>query len=472
MNPKIVIGHFPIIDHLILGVAQKNDGGHFESFDLSTKLYVNWEKIATDFKNDKIDGAFLLFPLALELFQEGVKGKIVLLGQREGQAVVANKGVRSVADLKGKRVLIPDIFSVHNILLTIVLKRAGLDPLKDIVYKTGFNDVRDIPDMLGSGKVDATVAAEPWNTIAVKKGYGHIIGSSEDIKAHHVCCVLILRDEIIQKHPQACEELITSLVRAGMFVNAYPRQAAEIAETFIGCPKPIALSALTHGRGQAEFWDLLPRVEDFNDLQDVAVDEMHLWKKKLDLKKFIDADFADQAYRAWTVYERKSAKDKGQERTLPGNFREAAAHFASVFGKDILVGGVDIIKPGEKYPKDKEYEKTDKATFAILEEALEGKTYRVLSADKKAKAFVIYKTSQGRDPDFVFFRLDQSQKEKILSALQFGGAVNINFPISTGDEFLSFEKKIAIIQRGRDSWFYLRYSTFRVLPFLTSTMNS
>ena len=153
--------------------------------------------------------------------------------------------------------------------------------------------------------------------------------------------------------------------------------AAEIAETFIGCPKQIALSALTHGEGQVKFWDLLPRVEDFDELQNVAVDEMHLWKKKLDLKKFINTDFADQAYRAWTIYERKSVKDKGRERTLPGNFREAAAHFESVFGKDILIGGIDVIMPGEKYPGDSGYEKADKVTFPILEEVLGGKTYRV-----------------------------------------------------------------------------------------------
>ena len=177
MKPKITIGHFPIIDHLILGIAQKTDGGHFEHLDLNTKLYVNWDKVAADFKNGKIDGAFLLFPLALELFQKGAKGRIVLLGQREGQAVVASKSVRNITGLKGKRVLVPHRFSVHNILLTIVLKKAGLDPLRDVAYEAGFSDVRDIPDMLGSGKVDAIVSAEPWNTIAVKKGFGHIIGS-------------------------------------------------------------------------------------------------------------------------------------------------------------------------------------------------------------------------------------------------------------------------------------------------------
>jgi NitT/TauT family transport system substrate-binding protein len=155
-----------------------------------------------------------------------------------------------------------------------------------------------MPEMLARGSIQAFIAAEPWATIAKNMGVGKMMTVSHDVKSHHVCCVLVLRDEIVNGRPEACQELIDSLVRSGMFINAYPRQVAEIGEIFLKSPKKIIVESLTHDRGHILLWDLLPRIEDFEELQDVAVDEMHLWKKKLDLKKFICADFADNAYRA------------------------------------------------------------------------------------------------------------------------------------------------------------------------------
>lgn len=74
MKPNITIGHFPIIDHLILGIAQKNDGGYFGHFNLRTKIFRNWAKMIDNLNSKKIDGAFLLFPLAIELFRKLVTG--------------------------------------------------------------------------------------------------------------------------------------------------------------------------------------------------------------------------------------------------------------------------------------------------------------------------------------------------------------------------------------------------------------
>ncbi len=469
-EPKLTIGHFPIIDHLILGVSQKTDGGHFEHFDLRTKSYVNWDSMVADFKNGKTDGAFLLFPLALELFQEGVKAKIVLLGQREGQAIVAGKNVRKISDLKGKRILVPDIFSVHHILLHLILSRVGLDSVKDITLVPTFKDVHDLPDMLGSGTVDALVSAEPWNTIAVTRGFGHVIGSSEEVKAHHVCCVLILCDDIMKNNPEACEELIASLVRAGMFVNAYPRQAAEIAEEFIGCPKAIALSALTHPRGQVLFWDLLPRIEDFEDLQNLAVDEMHLWKKKLDLKRFIRADFADNAYRAWTIFERKQAKDKGAARAVPGNVTDALAQIESLWGEKISAVGLEMIRSGEKYPKGIGREKKETGLrLSVLEDAIRGVSCIVKSqnSETKAKAMAWYPSPSERNPDFVFIRVNEERAGEIRAALDFEGGGKISFSdVDNLGSMIRDGRRVLFLRSAKMVWCALERKTLFVLPLL------
>src|SRR5581483_7942535 len=95
--------------------------------NLNTKLYHNWEKLCTDLRTGKIDGAILLFPMVMDMFAKGEDIKILLLGQREGQALVVNKKLGSLEQLRGKTVLIPDKYSAHNILFWQICKQRGLD---------------------------------------------------------------------------------------------------------------------------------------------------------------------------------------------------------------------------------------------------------------------------------------------------------------------------------------------------------
>jgi NitT/TauT family transport system substrate-binding protein len=468
MKQKLTIGHFPIIDHLILGVAKANDGGHFANFELQTKTYVNWDVMSKDLVNGKLDGMFILSPFALDLFHKGIKAKIVLLGQREGQAIVAGKNIHSIRDLQGKKVLVPHIFSVHHILFYEALRRAGLDPVRDISYEMGFKDVRDIPGMLERGRVDAFVSAEPWNTIAMKQGSGHIIEFSQDLMAHHICCVLVMRGEIIEKFPEVAQEFVDSLVRAGMFVNAYPRQAAEIAEKFISCPKKIALTALTRSHGSVMFWDLLPRVEDFEELQDIAVDEMKLWPSKLKVEKFIDASFAQKAYRKWTINTRQVIKDRGQDRLLPGNFAEAASRTRAFFKEPLTIVGAKNIYPGEKYPKNLKRNSRVKLSLDVLEMVSRSGMIFASSEVSRNKGTVLFSEGEHLEPEFVFVGLRDSQLQKVLEALHFGERTGQR-EIFKGGEIgtKAFGPgKIKVFKKEEKSWLVLNEDVFRFLPLL------
>jgi NitT/TauT family transport system substrate-binding protein len=473
MKPKLTIGHFPIIDHLVLGVAKANDGGHFANFELQTKNYVNWDVMAKDMMNKKLDGMFILSPFALDLFHKGAGAKIVLLGQREGQAIVASKNIRDIRGLRGKKVLVPHKFSVHNILFYKTLKHAGLDPARDVSYETGFKDVRDIPGMLEGGQVDAFVSAEPWNTIAVKRGFGHIIEFSQDLMAHHVCCVLVMRDEITEKLPEAAQEFIDALVRAGMFVNAYPRQAAEIAEKFIGCPRAIALTALTRSHGSVMFWDLLPRLEDFEELQDIAVDEMKLWSSKLKVEKFIDASFAQKAYRKWTINVRQEIKDRGRDRSLPGNFADAASRTRAFFKEPIIIVGAKNIYPGEKYPKNIMHNSRVVLSLNILEKVSRSGPIFVSSEVSGSKGSVLFSENEQIEPEFVFAGLRDSQIEKVLEALHFGekmGPTKIFKADEIGMKAFG-PQKIKIFKEERKEWLVLNKEVFLFLPLLLASFS-
>jgi len=464
MKPQITIGHLPILDHLILGVAEQNDGAYLEHVELVAQLFPNWDSIATALAEKKIDGAFLFFPLTLDLFRNGADIKLILLGHREGQVLVARNDVNSVADLKGKTIFLPHRFSTHHILLFKALQNEGLDITKDVNLKIGYEHVQEVTELLARDEVQAFIIAEPFGTEAVRSKIGKILALSHGIKTHHIDCVLVMRNEVVKNYPKACEELTESLVRAGMFVNAYPRQAAEIGEQFLEYwSKSILLEALTHDKGHILFWDLLPRMEDFEELQNIAVEEMGLWPNKIDLRELVYPDFAQNAYREWMIDVRREVKDRGAERTLPGSFAEAATRVRDFFNRDISVIGVKMIQKGEKYPHNmKRVHKN--ISLPLIEGTLGGEECIIenLSGENKGIAFV--SPVRGVEPYKVILKLEPRELKDCLQALGFGKPAEIS-EIEEGGQILE-GKGIQMIKLNTSTLLVLDYAAFRFLALL------
>lgn len=388
MKPKLTIGHFPIIDHLILGVARHHDGPYYKNLELATQEFSNWEKMSEALMSGVIQGTFMLAPLAMELFRKGARIKVVLLGQREGQVMIASPSITTPSDLKGKTVLVPETFSIHNILLHQVLRSAGLDPERDVAIQAGFQDVHQIPRLLHDGTVDAFVSAEPWGTLTTDAHDGYVMALSQSLITHHLCCVLVMRDDVISESPDAVQELVGSLVKAGMFMNAYPHQSAEIGAKFMGVPEKIALTSLTHHGGHVLFWDLLPRAEDFEEIQQGLINELKVWRAPIDLDLFLSVSFAQHAYRKWMLDTRREIKDKGETRTLPGSFRQATMRLHEHF-PTARVTGTKRVVAGQRYPK----------------------------ADKE-RGFVTFAPDSGKEPDRVHIKMSEEEIKRCMQALK------------------------------------------------------
>ncbi len=469
MRNKITIGHLPILDHLILGIAKEKDT--FKHFSLDAELFSNWDDIANALTNKKIDGAFLLFPLALDVFRKTKDIQLVLLGHREGQVLAANKDIKGIRNLRGKKVFVPHIFSTHHILLHKLLQTEGLTT-RDVTLQVGNKNIKDIVGALAGNDIQAFIAAEPFGTESRRSKAGHILSLSHDVQSHHIDCVLVLRKELVNKQPGVCQELVESLVRAGMFINAYPRQAAEMGEGFLGWSKKTLIEGLTHDKGHILFWDLLPRLQDFETLQNTAVDEMGLWKDKIDLEAFVYPHFAQTAYREWMIDVRREVKDRGEERTLPGSFQEAVQRFLKFFPTTpaTSIAGLTFTRPGEKYPKDIRKLKEVKEPFSVfLEKVFDGQEFLVRSMSKGKKSFSFLRPAHNTLPDRVLCELSIDTAQRCLQALQFGEKIKVfaDFHDDSAEvDLVSPKKEIIMLQKGDVVWCSLGYTTFRFLVLL------
>ncbi|MGQ9750324.1 chemotaxis protein CheW [Desulfosoma sp.] len=306
---RLKVGHIQITDHLTLGVLKhlidsgKRVPRHFE---LETLCMSSWNPVQKALAEGEVDAALVLAPLAMDLFAYGVPLHIVLLAHKNGSIAVRKKapGESLKSLFKGKTFYIPHELSIHHILSHMFFKGLGLNPGTasnsgcDVIYEV-VPPVR-MPEFL-SGQPGACgfMVAEPIGTKAIASGLADELFLSGELWENHPCCVVAVRDEILEHHSEAVQELVGMLVQAGKFISINPDNAAEIGVEFLdpqgtlGLKKAILKNVLTDSMG-IKTDDLLPVADDFIKIQDYMVERMGLGSR-IDVNQLLDLRFAEKA---------------------------------------------------------------------------------------------------------------------------------------------------------------------------------
>ena len=293
------VGYLPIIDHLILGMTKEKG---LESVDLELVKKTGWNEVGDALKAGEIDVAFILAPYAMDVYYSEKNIKLLLLSHRDGSVIVANKAanVSSLADFKGKTVLIPFQASMHHILLHKRLLEEGIsvgigkDVMTEVVAPG------QIPMMIEydpDGFIAGYIVAEPFGSQVVNAGLGSVISLSKEIMESHPCCAVVVREEVVEKHPDAVQEFITSLVESGKAVYSDLESTVKTAVGFLGQSEDVVRAILAGSNRCVEMDKLMPKAEELSFMQDYLIDKVTLpsLSGKIDVNEFLDLRFAEKA---------------------------------------------------------------------------------------------------------------------------------------------------------------------------------
>lgn len=290
----IRVGYLPILDHLTLLVSHAQDNDNFQEVDIKPKLFKSWREMVGALKAGVIDAAFILSPLAMDLFNQGVDVRTILLAHRDGSAITVKKraDIYSAADLKGKSIAIPSRKATHTALLNKYLMSGGLT-LKDVNTK-----VISPPNMIKAmklGKIDAFIVAEPFGAKARFLGVGDILVLTKDIIDNHVECIVIVNNKLIKENKPAIQEWVNSMIRAGKWIDKdklenNSKQVAKItAKKYFPHSKYAVIRGLQNPYNRISFSDLNPKLADFQAIVDISVEAKII--DKVNLEAFIDDSF-------------------------------------------------------------------------------------------------------------------------------------------------------------------------------------
>ncbi|MCK5162619.1 MAG: ABC transporter substrate-binding protein [Desulfobacula sp.] len=306
-KPAIKIGYLKITDHLILGVTDlklKKGMENFEHCTLDPVVKNGWNEVADALSVKSLDGALILAPTAMDLFKAGVDLKLLLFAHKSGSILVKSKNahIEKIEDFAGKTVLIPYQLSVHNMLFHKLLSEKGLKPGR--ATEKGIDVTLEVvapfqmPEALEydeEGEIGGFIVAEPIGSQVIAKGYGEEFYLSKDLWPNHPCCVFVMRTEVIEKHPEAIQEICDSFVKSGLAIDAQPEPASIIGGDFLSQDKDVIKKVLTDPPDRILTGELFPIIEDLDTIQKYMMDEMKIMTSLIDLNKFVDTGFAKKA---------------------------------------------------------------------------------------------------------------------------------------------------------------------------------
>lgn len=161
-----------------------------------------------------------------------LKAFMLMDGSTTADAVLANKAVNSIAELKGKKVAY-EVGATSDLLINYALKVNGMS-LKDIEAVP--INAADAGLALIAGRVDVAVTYEPYISAALKEGPDFKVLYSAGEKPGLISDVLAAPADYVTAHTKELQGIIKAWDKAVTYLRQNPDEGGKIIADAVGSP--------------------------------------------------------------------------------------------------------------------------------------------------------------------------------------------------------------------------------------------
>lgn len=296
---------------------------------------------------------------ASRLAEQNLKAKAILQQDwsRGGDGIVSLKTIRSVEELKGKKIATTKFTPSHWLLLYL-LSQSGLSAEERSAIEKGLVFADEAPQaaaMFKAGKVDAAVTWEPDLSAAVtaRPEEAHILVSTT-AATHVIADALVARQELVEQAPKTLTDFVAGWFDAIAVMKEDPQGTNQVVATALKLT-PDDVSGMLSGlkltpfADNAQFFGLAGPKPYFHSLFNGA---FAIWRKKgvvskaVDAKEWMDARFVAalaEKYRDQKVVESFAFQGKPNATDRAIVNKSLSIHFTT---------GSDEIMPGSYFTLD------------------------------------------------------------------------------------------------------------------------
>jgi NitT/TauT family transport system substrate-binding protein len=233
-RPKVKVAYLGLTCEAPIFVAKEK--GFFEEEGLDAELVkTDWDGLREGLGTGNFDANHTLIMYLLKPIETGSDIKItggIHTGCLRVQAGV-NSDIKSVKDLKGKKIGVPThIGSPPYLFCCRTLAAAGIDPRPDqkevewVAYPPA-----ELGLALSQGKIDALATSDPIGTILLgKKQVKTIADQAEDEPyKDEYCCAAVVSGKLARENPATAAKVTRALLKGANWVNENPKAAATLS---------------------------------------------------------------------------------------------------------------------------------------------------------------------------------------------------------------------------------------------------
>jgi NitT/TauT family transport system substrate-binding protein len=304
-SDALVVGGLPVTCNLTLPVAcvakaavNSTASAGTAQFQYEYGKYNGWPEVKESLMAGRIQAAYMLAPLVMDLADKGVPVKIVSLGHRSGAVIMVRTEApyHSFRQLAGKRIAIPSRFAVDFLFLRRLLEQENMrvEQLEIVEMPPP-----DMPAALYANAVDAYCTGEPFGAAAQHAGYARPLRMTRDEWPRYICCVLTVRQELIEKQPALVRDLVNHVLGAGRWLDerqANREKAVQIAagRRFFNQDPNIIRFVMENPTDRVTYGDLRMIRTEFEELMELSLAAGTI-KQRIPYEKYVDERFARSA---------------------------------------------------------------------------------------------------------------------------------------------------------------------------------
>jgi NitT/TauT family transport system substrate-binding protein len=209
------------------------DKGWFEEAGLNLaayESYVTGMALASALARDKIEVAYVCLVPAINVYANGgVPVKIVAGTHKYGYGLVVNPDkVKTPNDLENPGIRLGCVREggAVDVLMHKTIDSYNLDEAR-ILNNTQRMNPPTLVLAIKTGQLDAAFLPEQWATMAEELGFTMLL-MSQDVWPDMQGSVLVVKQDLIDNHPEVVQKLVTVSQRATDWLNEHPAEAAQI----------------------------------------------------------------------------------------------------------------------------------------------------------------------------------------------------------------------------------------------------
>ncbi|MEE8057373.1 MAG: ABC transporter substrate-binding protein [Pseudomonadales bacterium] len=329
--------YIPLADHYAGIVAYEKYRDQMKKADYSIKRMKSWPLLRAYFLDGQSDMAYVMSPLAMDMYRENPSFKWVGQMHRDGNALAINDLINKYVNLPSKRVNrkpdakvaeaytlvkqemgrpsqvgVPSLLATHMVVLYKYLKDHGKTlgigrGTKEDVVAIAVAPPKApafIKRQNSKGIAASFEQSLPWADVVETQQFGHVAWYSKDVLPWpngHIECIALASNDAIRNKREAIKEVIYYIHRAGLDIEAARdeggaamKEIADMVRKHIPEHNELAIiQSLRKDLNVINYKNLNVEKPGMKMIMDLAV-EGGILREPINIDAFTDASFSTQ----------------------------------------------------------------------------------------------------------------------------------------------------------------------------------